>query len=73
MQLQTETTTSIQGPWWKLLIRAIPASYRPELHYMRGPGPKWREKHCDSEFATVPSLPQTANDHREVWSGQSHT
>jgi hypothetical protein len=20
-------------------------TYRPELHYMRGPGPKWREKH----------------------------
>lgn len=20
-------------------------SYRPEDHYMRGPGPKWREKH----------------------------
>jgi hypothetical protein len=20
-------------------------SYRPELHYMRGPGPKWRDKH----------------------------
>jgi hypothetical protein len=20
--------------------------YRPELHYMRGPGPKWREKHA---------------------------
>ena len=20
-------------------------SYSPELHYMRGPGPKWREKH----------------------------
>jgi len=20
-------------------------SYRPELHYMRGRGPKWREKH----------------------------
>lgn len=19
--------------------------YRPEEHYMRGPGPKWREKH----------------------------
>jgi hypothetical protein len=19
--------------------------YRPERHYMRGPGPKWREKH----------------------------
>jgi len=21
-------------------------AYRPELHYMRGPGPKWREKHA---------------------------
>ena len=20
--------------------------YRPELHYMRGPGPKWRELHA---------------------------
>jgi hypothetical protein len=20
-------------------------SYRPELHYMRGPGPRWRQKH----------------------------
>ena len=23
----------------------VRASYRPERHYMRGPGPKWREKH----------------------------
>jgi hypothetical protein len=22
--------------------------YRPEDHYMRGPGPKWREKHFHS-------------------------
>lgn len=22
-----------------------PHLYRPEAHYMRGPGPKWREKH----------------------------
>jgi hypothetical protein len=21
------------------------SQYRPEVHYMRGPGPKWREKH----------------------------
>ena len=20
--------------------------YRPELHYMRGPGPRWRERHA---------------------------
>lgn len=25
--------------------------YRPELHYMRGPGPKWREKHAQSQAA----------------------
>ena len=25
--------------------------YRPELHYMRGPGPMWREKHGLSEHA----------------------
>jgi hypothetical protein len=22
--------------------------YRPELHYMRGPGPRWREKHREA-------------------------
>lgn len=27
------------------LTTAILDPYRPELHYMRGPGPKWREKH----------------------------
>lgn len=27
------------------LVRALTDAYRPELHYMRGPGPKWREKH----------------------------
>jgi len=27
------------------LIRIAGNPYRPELHYMRGPGPKWREKH----------------------------
>jgi hypothetical protein len=28
------------------LRNALFDSYRPELHYMRGPGPKWREKHA---------------------------
>ena len=27
------------------LSRIVFCTYRPELHYMRGPGPKWREKH----------------------------
>jgi hypothetical protein len=26
-------------------LRPVFETYRPELHYMRGPGPKWREKH----------------------------
>jgi hypothetical protein len=29
------------GPSWDGPVR----KYRPEDHYMRGPGPKWREKH----------------------------
>ena len=29
------------GPSWDGPVR----TYRPEAHYMRGPGPKWREKH----------------------------
>jgi hypothetical protein len=27
------------------LVMGVRDSYRPELHYMRGPGPKWRAKH----------------------------
>ncbi len=27
------------------LIMGVRDSYRPELYYMRGPGPKWRAKH----------------------------
>ena len=36
---------------WRRLTSSLFDPYRPELHYMRGPGPKWREKHR-----------QTAND-----------
>jgi hypothetical protein len=31
---------------WRTLRRDLSGSYRPELYYMRGPGPKWREKHA---------------------------
>jgi hypothetical protein len=27
------------------LILDVRDSYRPEVHYMRGPGPKWRAQH----------------------------
>jgi hypothetical protein len=31
--------------FWRKLMKELFDPYRPELHYMRGPGPKWREKH----------------------------
>jgi hypothetical protein len=30
---------------WQRLIGLARSAYRPELHYMRGPGPKWHAKH----------------------------
>jgi hypothetical protein len=30
---------------WHGLIKIASKAYRPEHHYMRGPGPKWYEKH----------------------------
>jgi hypothetical protein len=30
---------------WRQLRKEFFDTYRPELHYMRGPGPKWGEKH----------------------------
>ena len=31
--------------YWRGLSRHMFNDYRPELHYMRGPGPAWRAKH----------------------------
>ena len=31
---------------WHHLTDSLFDRYRPELHYMRGRGPKWREKHA---------------------------
>ena len=36
---------------WRGLRQRIFDSYHPELHYMRGPGPKWREKHAHAVSA----------------------
>src|SRR6516162_5064144 len=40
------------GGWMSLLVSCrkllgaiVGRRYRPELHYMRGPGPKWLERH----------------------------
>jgi hypothetical protein len=40
------------------LARDLVDPYRPELHYMRGPGPKWHAKHdgANGDFGMVPEL-----------------
>ena len=30
---------------WRELRKGFLDTYRPELHYMHGPGPRWRQKH----------------------------
>jgi len=30
---------------WRWLTAMFGSRYRPERHYMRGPGPKWQESH----------------------------
>ena len=37
--------TAVGQLWQRLAVRLFD-HYRPELHYMRGPGPKWRAKHA---------------------------
>jgi hypothetical protein len=49
---------------WRTLTRRLKDPYRPELHYMRGPGPKWREKHGqqtqdDASVSPVTTSPMT--------------
>jgi hypothetical protein len=41
-------------------LRSLVDPYRPELHYMRGPGPKWHAKHDPGpaivDVSVVPAL-----------------
>jgi len=30
---------------WRRFAAILGGRYRPERHYMRGPGPKWQERH----------------------------
>ena len=38
----SERTLDVVARRWRKMLDP----YRPELYYMRGPGPKWREKHA---------------------------
>lgn len=45
----TKILSDPDAPAWvrrcRRLLDELFDPYRPELHYMRGPGPKWRQKH----------------------------
>jgi hypothetical protein len=41
------------------LLKRLSDPYRPELHYMRGPGPKWHEKHGQPEPDKIALRPMT--------------
>ena len=45
MQPLLRRLTEIAIHWHRLVVLAR-NPYRPELHYMRGPGPKWHAKHA---------------------------
>ena len=57
------------------LIMDVRDCYRPGLHYMRGPGPKWRAKHqtwlpLDSEAVPPPrAAPAAAGAHTPLRRG----
>ncbi|MFY9989518.1 MAG: hypothetical protein WAL40_00535 [Rhodoplanes sp.] len=38
------------------LFNDLFGAYRPERHYMRGPGPKWRKKHATRTIALRPNV-----------------
>ena len=39
------TLRGVFADFWHELTRDAVRPYRPELHYMRGPGPAWRAKY----------------------------
>jgi hypothetical protein len=46
----------------RILGDGFGGSYRPDLHYMRGPGPKWHAKHAGF-VATPPTKPSRPTLH----------
>jgi hypothetical protein len=44
---QSRPFAEIRAFWRQFFARAFDP-YRPELHYMRGPGPAWHAKHVAS-------------------------
>jgi hypothetical protein len=54
----TSSLTADFADFLKGLLNRAVDPYRPELHYMRGPGPKWHAKHAPApaSFEGMPAL-----------------
>jgi hypothetical protein len=54
--------------WWGAAAlaqgwrRLVGEPYRPEKHYMRGPGPKWRAKYAETEARRRTGVARTPQD-----------
>jgi len=49
-----------------LEIPGYGGSYRPDLHYMRGPGPKWHAKYDGLVTKTAPSASPSRPTLRDI-------
>jgi hypothetical protein len=47
-------------------LESVFSSYRPELHYMRGPGPKWYARHAAVAAARGITVPQPYRPRRSA-------
>ena len=62
VQIGARATPALAAEFADVLrqIKSLFDPYRPELHYMRGPGPKWRAKHDPAPAAShglaIPAL-----------------
>jgi hypothetical protein len=50
---------------WRLSVPGGGA-YRPDLHYMRGPGPKWQAKYGNLYPKTQPANPASGTSLRDL-------
>jgi hypothetical protein len=48
-------------------FRTLFDPYRPELYYMRGPGPKWHAKHDRPDRSTRPTACLTPRADSAAW------
>ena len=61
--LVTRLADSVEKLW-----DAVFEPYKPERHYMRGPGPKWRAKHRSSSSESgVGSHVSAGRDDPRLW------